>query len=858
MIPVKLTLRNFMCYRDNVPPLFFDGIHTACISGDNGNGKSALIDAMTWALWGRTRAKSDDDLVYSSQYVTDMEVEFDFTIGGQLYRIIRKHSKPKQRGHSGRTILEFQVASGDGFRSITGNSMAQTQQEITSILHMDYDTFVNSAFLRQGHADEFTIKRPVERKQVLADILGLSFYDELEEQARDMAKEEETEKALAESAIKDIGDELEQKPAYQAEFESAQSELHHTEEITRKQESRLNELRQQKDSLENKKWQLTELEKHITETERDLERWEGQVNQHKLRLKEYEELIARRASIEEGYAQLAQARKLNDELDQRFRLVTSLNERKHQLEIAVMQAGEALITEHAIAQNQIKELEDSSQKLPQLKSELQQLQAQLSRLAEQEETLRKKRQTSQELLTQIHYLESSKTRLEQEIAEIQEKLNLLLTESGAKCPLCETELGMEGLKLIQTKYTADKQGKADSLKLNQTELAHQKIELESVENEISQLEARLSQDKASAQGKVTILSKSIAEAEEAANKLNDERTRLGEIEQHLASKDFATTEQQTLHQLEDELAKLDYNSQQHEQVRQQLIELEQFEAPKQKLEEADRLINQEKEALSGAEEASQERRHSLEVDNQKRQELSQELNLLPQLVNDLTQAETEYQTLTIQQKQAEEIMWNVKAKLERCSELEIKKKEKEGLLAQASKQEKIYKDLAQAFGKKGIQALLIEMALPEIETEANKLLGRMTDNRMHVKIETQRETKKGDLLETLDINISDELGMRNYEMFSGGEAFRINFAIRIALSKLLARRAGAPLPTLVIDEGFGTQDTGGIEKIKEAINSIQDDFDKILVITHVEELRDAFPARIDVIKTAEGSTLEVS
>ena len=95
-------------------------------------------------------------------------------------------------------------------------------------------------------------------------------------------------------------------------------------------------------------------------------------------------------------------------------------------------------------------------------------------------------------------------------------------------------------------------------------------------------------------------------------------------------------------------------------------------------------------------------------------------------------------------------------------------------------------------------------------------------------------------------------------MFSGGEAFRINFAVRIALSRLLARRAGAPLPTLIIDEGFGTQDEYGIEKLKEAINSIQDDFDKILVITHLDELKDAFPARIDVVKTAEGSTISVN
>jgi len=336
------------------------------------------------------------------------------------------------------------------------------------------------------------------------------------------------------------------------------------------------------------------------------------------------------------------------------------------------------------------------------------------------------------------------------------------------------------------------------------------------------------------------------------------RTALAEIEEHLAKKDFAPAEQEALKQLEGELAELGYDSQQHEQVRRRLTEWEQYEGLKRRLEEADRLISREKEAASRAEEAAGELRHSLEADKQKQQELSQQLASLPQLADNLAQAETEHRALVAQQEQARETIGNVKGKLQHCSELEVRRKEKEKLLAQAAKEEKIYRDLAQAFGKKGIQALLIERALPEIEVEANELLGRMTDNRMHAEIETQRQTKKGDVVETLDINISDELGTRNYEMFSGGEAFRINFAIRIALSKLLARRAGAPLPTLIIDEGFGTQDSVGIEKLKEAINSIQDDFDKILVITHIEELRDAFPTRINVVKTPQGSTLEVS
>ncbi len=136
MIPIKLKVRNFMPYRDNVPALSFEGIHTACISGDNGNGKSALLDAMTWALWGRARAKSDDDLIHLGQ--AEMEVEFDFAVGEQTYRIIRKRSKPRGRSRAGQTILELQVATGDGFQSITGDSITQTQQKIINVLHIDY------------------------------------------------------------------------------------------------------------------------------------------------------------------------------------------------------------------------------------------------------------------------------------------------------------------------------------------------------------------------------------------------------------------------------------------------------------------------------------------------------------------------------------------------------------------------------------------------------------------------------------------------------------------------------------------------------------------------------------------------
>jgi exonuclease SbcC len=99
--------------------------------------------------------------------------------------------------------------------------------------------------------------------------------------------------------------------------------------------------------------------------------------------------------------------------------------------------------------------------------------------------------------------------------------------------------------------------------------------------------------------------------------------------------------------------------------------------------------------------------------------------------------------------------------------------------------------------------------------------------------------------------------MRDYEMFSGGEAFRVNFAIRLALSEVLAQRAGARLQTLVIDEGFGSQDAQGRQRLIEAINLVRNDFAIILVITHIDELKDAFPNRIEVEKTDQGSTVKI-
>jgi exonuclease SbcC len=173
--------------------------------------------------------------------------------------------------------------------------------------------------------------------------------------------------------------------------------------------------------------------------------------------------------------------------------------------------------------------------------------------------------------------------------------------------------------------------------------------------------------------------------------------------------------------------------------------------------------------------------------------------------------------------------------------------------------------LGQAFGKNGIQALMIENMLPQLEAQTNQLLARLSDNQLHVQFITQKAGRSGKaskkaakMIDTLEILIADARGTRAYETYSGGEAFRINFAIRLALARLLAQQAGAALQLLIVDEGFGTQDREGCDRLIAAINAIASDFACILTVTHMPYFKEAFQARIEVSKTQDGSHLSLS
>ncbi|MCL4508774.1 MAG: SMC family ATPase, partial [Chloroflexi bacterium] len=276
------------------------------------------------------------------------------------------------------------------------------------------------------------------------------------------------------------------------------------------------------------------------------------------------------------------------------------------------------------------------------------------------------------------------------------------------------------------------------------------------------------------------------------------------------------------------------------------------------LQAAQQSIVRVREAMEQQKQAEQSWRLLLERDRAERERLAVDLERRRTLLPQIEQAQRE--SIRLQQRvgQQQLLLGGLRKSLQHCDEQARLKMERQRELEDSLREKGVYEELTVAFGRKGIQAMIIGTAISELQDEANELLGRMTDEQMSLRFDMQRGTKKGDVVETLDILISDRLGTRDYGMFSGGEAFRINFAVRVALSKLLAHRAGARLETLVIDEGFGTQDEQGIDRLVQAIQAVQEDFSRILVITHIAELKERFPVRIDVTKTEDGSTFSIN
>jgi len=851
VIPIRLRLRNFMCYRGDDNLLDLSGIHLACLAGDNGHGKSALLDAMTWALWGKSRARHDDDLITLGE--TEMEVQFDFELDGNVYRVIRKRSRTAR---GGRTTLDLQIEQNDEYFSQSEATVRATGAKIIGLLRLDYETFINSAFLLQGRADEFTTKAPGERKKILGEILGLDRYERYEQRAKELARECRDEVQALTGTLQEIQREVEKEAAYAEAVAKAEEKTAALDEALKAEEAALRALREKRRERDARKRQLSEVRRHLSQAEREQETLQRQLTEAQDKVAALQAVLAQRDEILAGYDELASARKEADRLGELLRKQAALDAERAALEKMIDAARYALESERKLLVSRMADLEQQAARRHGAEAAIREAQVRLAALDEQEVAVGELRKAVTEHNEEITRLVTTNRQLKEEMVALEQKINTL-AEAEAECPLCGQGLTAEHADEIRAQYQAEGKEKGNRWRTNRERIRQLQAGKQAAETDMQEIERRL-RERPAWQRKLAQAEEALKAAIEAEERLVATGADLQEVERRLAAREYAVPQQARLTELRGELDALGYSAEEHTRARERLETLAHFEKSFRDLQSAQDQLASEQNRLSQLDKSLKRWQKAAVEEGEKVTRLTAEIAALEQEITLLPDKEAQVTELQARLSDARVQLGAARQKLEHCRQQKEKYEEQKALLDRRAAEQTIYDELRLAFGARGLRAMIIESVLPEIEEEANRLLSRMTDGRMSVRFETQRETLRGSVVETLDIHISDELGTREYHMYSGGEAFRVNFAIRVALSKLLARRAGAQLRTLVIDEGFGTQDAQGRERLTEAINAIRNDFERVLVITHIEELKEIFPVRIDVVKTPTGTRLSMA
>jgi DNA repair protein SbcC/Rad50 len=1007
MIPIQLTLKNFLSYRDAT--LDFRGLHTACISGSNGAGKSSLLEAITWAVWGESRAASEDDVIHAGS--KEVRVDFTFKTNQDIYRVIRT------RQRSGSSVLEFQVETPNGFRALTGKGVRATQDLILEHIKLDYDTFINSAYLRQGRADEFMLKRPTERKEILAELLKLNQYDELEERAKELSRQFKARAEELERSLVSVKTQLQQREATEAQRAKLETEHNQLQQVQAFENIQLQSLQVVHHQRKNWEEQLTFVRQQYQNLTQDCDRLQQELAVIQVQLSDIEKILSQETEIKAGFAQYQNFQSQEEAFTAKFQEFTraqqyrqqkqqqlakqineierqrqqaeaqlqALEQQEREIQQTLGKSGEVeaalaqlniarqrvihldelqmqvspLLQQRASLQSQLdrvhaglvarleqlestqNQLQRASVRQPQLQQAVMDVATQIEEMDKDRVYLQRVQEKGQERRHFIERLQAQQREFERLLGELEQKL-LLLKNPDALCPLCERPLDEHHWNRVVQKTDAEYKDTQGQFWVVREQMAVSDREIQILRQEYREISQKLSPYDSLREQRGQLAAQ-LQATSDVTQQLEEIITEKQQLEQRLELGDYAKDKQAELLSMEQSLQQLNYNERDHALARSEVerwrwaeIKLQQIkDASKRqaqiikrkpdlishlaqlqtaiKLEETDSECAQEiavlnrqiaeigydtqqhnnvrsavrlaqswqlrSQQLVSAQQQypqlktrSQELEISLQARLAERQRLSSQIESiveqLEQTANPITQIQTLEQQLAVRRRELDEQISQLGRLAQLTHQLEtmqVQYDEQQLQLQSVKREHRVYQELAQAFGKNGIQTLMIENVLPQLEAETNQLLSRLSGNQLHVQFVTQRagksakaSKKNAKLIDTLDILIADTRGTRAYETYSGGEAFRINFAIRLALAKLLAQRAGAALQLLIVDEGFGTQDAEGCDRLIAAINAIAPDFACILTVTHMPHLKEAFQARIEVNKTPLGSQIHLS
>ncbi|MWG36442.1 DNA double-strand break repair ATPase Rad50 [Halomarina oriensis] len=874
----RVRLENFKCYADADVDLD-DGV--TVIFGLNGSGKSSLLEACFFALYGATALDTTLDEVVTIG-AEDATVELWFVHGGERYHLERRVRSTAERAQTATCVLETPQGSVEGARDVRGF--------VEDLLRMDAEAFVNCAYVRQGEVNKLINASPGDRQDMIDDLLQLGTLEEYRERAsmarRGVGRVRDAKRELLDDKRREVA-------------EKEEADLH----------GRLNRLRTERDRKNEKIEEVEERREQAVKTRDHEQRRLDEATERRERLDDLAETIeelreriaeAQRERQEHG-DRLSELRETADDArEEREELLaasdldaadpSAIDERLDVLEDRDDELRDRLEAQRIEAQNhsnRAERLRDEADALDEradeARTEAETADAEATdradRVEERRETIEErdadiaeKRARFEQAPCDRDTVEEYRERTAERAREARDRVTSLDTELGTardslteaerlrdegKCPEC----GQPVEDSPHVEAIADRRDRVEEL---EAELADAREAREEAEARLETAEelVALATDLASLESKQTdqralveSAAEDVTEKRERAERL---REQADEFEADAAEKrEEAGEAAAAADDCREVVAEVNAERQTVKTARERLDALADAVERLADAEAERERLREDREKLDSM---NDERRERLREVRDQREELAEAFDeaAIEKARTNRDGAE-EYvewadDALPTLREQRDDLQGDVGAVRNELAALDDLRERRDALEATVERLDTLYEEteeLQEMYA--GLRAELRQRNVDKLESLLNETFDLVYQNDSYARIELD-----GDYSLTVYQKDGEPL---DPEQLSGGERALFNLSLRCAIYRLLAEgiEGAAPMPPLILDEPTVFLDSGHVSKLVELVESMRDvGVEQIVVVSHDEELVGAADDLIHVEKdpTSNRSTVE--
>ena len=778
----RLRLVNFRQYADSEIVV---GPGITGIIGPNGSGKSTLLEAIAWAIYGNPAARGDKEGIRNlrAKPRSSVRVELEFGLGAHEYRGVR--------GLHGAELYQ------DGV--VVANALTEVTAKLERVLGMRHDEFFSTYFTGQKELAVMASLGKTERAAFLSRVLG---YDRLR-----LAQERVRERrnALA-SELRGLEAGLPESARLEAERTAAAARLDEVRRAAQAADAQRAAAERQFARVEPEWKEWVEREKRVRSLGGDRRMAEQAVTVARQECQRLDRELADALNARE------QLKQLGSELEPVERLKRELGELERlQQEEAARRADEGQLEElrrsMAAVDRRIDTLRAATGTLAAAEREVLALAQRLEaaqRTAEQQRAV---------WVREKEYAATRRTELLRQYDDLKEqrdKIELLGPEG--ECPTCRRPLGAEhgavlGILDRQLQAIVD-DGRFFRQRLEQLAQPPAAVTTAEAERDTLRDESRRASERA---GELRAQAEELTRATQ--ERAGAER-RARDLEAQLRARPTG------------------YDSQRHDAVRAELTRLEPVVLEAAKLaaraERAESLVREAElaeQALTTHERRAQELAAAVAAERFSEEAFATARERHDQAARALREAE-----LAVAETRGELVA--AEAGIREVERRERERAARERQIAERRTEERLHHELDKALSD--LRGDLNAAMRPEIAELASGFLADLTDGRYEAL----------DLNEDYLITILDD-GLPK-PVLSGGEEDVANLVLRLAISQMIAERAGQPLSLLVLDEIFGSLDESRRQHVVSLLRRLGDRFPQVILITHIEQVREGLDRVIRV------------